>query len=133
MMDEEGEKQYTWETEYERTWLVSYRFYGLLTCQFLIEYANKMCTHPYTHACTFVSGKPSRRMQKGICRLQPTKMPTKPRGESKEKPVCLWGQYFGTWSSVCNRYLTPPGSRFLYEITKQIRCNVLVGWETFGH
>lgn len=49
MMDEEGEKQYTWETEYERTWLVSYRFYGLLTCQFLIKYANEMCTHPYTH------------------------------------------------------------------------------------
>ena len=34
MMDEEGEKWYTWETEYERTWLVSYKFY-----EFLVEYA----------------------------------------------------------------------------------------------
>ena len=143
-MDEEGEKWYTWETEYERTWLVSYKFYEFLveyalnqflpllvlahyssfalflyshslSCfyraafilatwlvDFTLVYTTGVVQNSYkkrnvhtlisTHACTFVSGKPYRRMRRGICRLQPMRMPTKPRGESKVKPVCLWDQ-----------------------------------------
>ena len=70
-------------------------------------------------------------MRRGICRLQPTKMPTKPRGESKAKPACVVTSVLAPGvvavielSAYIQQIPVTTSGRFHCTVIKQIMCNV---------